>query len=720
MATLERIRRRSGLLIVVIGLAMGAFILTDLLGSGGILFNDYNNMGSINGEKITRQDFITRITKLRKSNPQYAQFSEKTMADAVWSQLEREIIMNEEASKLGLGVTPTELNFTIKSSQEIVQAFTNPQTGQFDDFRFNSYVSQLRDAYLDGTDPQAIEGWLQWVEYEKNVKQQTLINKYNKAVEYGLYVPSELAREEYVKTNASVQGNFVYQAFSSIADSTVEYSESDLKSYYNSHKSDFEVDESRNFDYITFNIVPSEEDKAEVLAEMNNLLENRVEENKITGEVDSIIGFRNTEDDSSFVSIYSDAPFDDKYYKKGELAPEIDTVAFSNEAGHVEGPYLEGSQYVMYKINGSIEKPDSVKAKHILISYAGSRANNESVTRTGQEAQLLSDSLFKLIEADPTQFDTVSTQYNDDAVAKTKGGDLGWFEEGAMVPAFGKYCFRNEKGSIGLVLTEFGFHIIMIEDASGSNKAVRVATITREVRPSQATIEGIHRDAAMFASEAKKSDDYEALATEKGYLLRSATNILKGAENVAGLGQNRDIVKWTFAEERMEGDLNVFSTNDQHITVILTGIMNEGVQPFDKVKDNVEREVIKEKKAEMFISKINESNATDMASLATAVGVDVKPQATNMAGSAISGVGPEPKVVGVLLGLEPNVMSEPIVGNAGVFVVSVQEVSPVLDKQEYTPEQDQLLGQVRGLVVNQVFNSLKESADIKDLHNDIY
>ena len=714
MATLEKIRRRSGLLIVVIGLAMAGFILTDLLGSGGILFNDYTNMGSINGEKIDRQDFALRMTKLRNSNPQYAQFSEKTIADAVWGQLERDIILGEQCEMLGLTITPEELTSIIKSTPEIANAFRNQSTGLFDEAAFANYIRNIEAAYNDGTNPQAAREWPIWLEYEKNVKKQSLANKYNTAVKYGVYIPTVIAEMEYAKTQ-SVQGNFVQLAFSSIYDSTVTFSEGDLKAYYKTNKDEFETEAMRNISYLAFNIVPSQEDKDDVLVEMNAMLENRTE------GADTVFGFRDTDDDSTFVSMYSETPFDDKYYVRGELAPSFDTVMFNNPVGHVEGPSLDADNvYMMYKINSIINKPDSVEARHILISHNGVQSNNANATRTVQEAAALADSLYTLLQEDISMFDSVSKTYSDDAVAKSKGGELGWFDDKVMVPAFNKYCFRHKKGDIGLVYSEFGIHIVHITGTAGSNKAVRIASVTRAVLPSQTTIEDIHREASIFASEVKKGGDAEALAAEKGMRLRPANGLLKGDESVPGLSQNREIVKWAFGEERTEGDINVFSTTDRHITVILNAIVEEGHIPFEMVREDIESKVLNEKKSEMLIEKINNANASDLNALAQAVGGTVKPQAATMNGSALSGIGSEPKVIGTMNGMEPNTISAPIVGNSGVFVVSISERNPLLDKGDYSIEQQQLQGQIRGLVQTQIFNTLRDNADIDDKHNDIF
>ena len=236
------------------------------------------------------------------------------------------------------------------------------------------------------------------------------------------------------------------------------------------------------------------------------------------------------------------------------------------------------------------------------------------------------------------------------------------------------------------------------------------------------TIENIYREAAVFAKDAQSSEDYNALAEENGKVIRPANGLTKGAENIPGLNQNRQIVKWAFDEDRTEKEITVFSTNDAHIVIILKNIFEEGIAPFEKVKEDVKIATIKEKKADILVKKFNDANTSGatMEQIATAVESQVKPQATNLNSTALSGVGSEPKVIGTMVGIETGKISAPIVGSSGVFVVMVQEELGFSPKPDYTAEKDQLESSVRGLVASQLFTSLQESADIEDFHNDIY
>ena len=337
MATLEKIRRRSGLLIIVIGLAMVGFVLGDFFSNGNILFNDPNKMGSINGEKIKRQDFSIRIDELRNNNPQYANYSEKTLADFVWNQFEREIILGEEYQRLGMRVTAEELYYDIRNNQEIRQAFTDPSTGQFSEAAFSNYLSQLQDG-VDNGDPQAIKAWQQWTEYEDAIKQNSLDFKYNTAVQYGIYFPKALAELEYKKQNMNVQGDFIQLPYTDIVDSTLEITDGDLSKYYNAHKEDYDQEASRNFEFVSFAISPSQEDKDEALSYLNQMMEDSYE-----GE-DTIYGFVNTPNDSLYLSLNSPAGFEDRFYKEGELPPDLDSLMFNNEVGFVHGPYEDGNR----------------------------------------------------------------------------------------------------------------------------------------------------------------------------------------------------------------------------------------------------------------------------------------------------------------------------------------------------------------------------------------
>ena len=721
MATLERIRRRSGLLIIVIGFAMAAFILTDLLGSGNSIFNDYSSIGKIDGEKIDRQDFAMRIDELVASNPQYGNFSVKQQADFVWNQLSREIIMGKEYDKLGMSVTAEELRYDLINNPQVrqIQLFQDQNTGQFSEESYTAGLNYLIENKDQNADFQQF--WVQWVAFQKSVKDQSLVFKYNNAVEKGLYTPAALARADYIASSQSYNVSFIQMPYAAISDSTIEVSDSEKKAWYNAHKEEFKQEAVRNIEYINFPIVPSEADKMEIKEELASLKENKVVYNTATSTNDTTYGFAQTDNDSAFAAMYSDQSIDMGYYGEGQLPPVLDTVLFDAEVGTLVGPYEEAGGYKLSKLSEVKFLPDSVKARHILIAYQG--AERSSATRSGQEAKTLADSLFAALKEDNSNFEEVSREYNDDVVAAGKGGDLGYFSQGQMATAFNNYCFYNEKGDIGLVFTQFGFHIVEITDQKGSNKSIRVASIFRNVFSSEATIKEIYSKASTFASEAQRTEDYTALADENGYQLRPATNIKEFEDQIPGLGTSRKIVQWAWNEDREEGSIGLIDNNGQgYVVVILTDIFEEGYTPMDKVMGRVTEGAINKKKGEQLVKQMEEAAAgkTDINAVAQALNTTVKTQSLNRKSVALTGAGNEPEVIGAIVSMEPNVMSVPMAGERAAYIFMVTSINEAYDKPDYAEDQQNLNQGMRTRVAGQTFESIKEGVDIDDRRSMFY
>ena len=715
MATLERIRRRSGLLIVVIGLAMAAFILTDLLGSGNSIFNDYTSIGKVDGVKIDREEFARRIEELTASNPQYASFSQKQLADFVWNNILRERILGEQCDMLGMHITSEELFYDVTNNPQIRQAFTNPQTGIFDENQFKQYVSQIRDN--KDNDLEARELWNQWIGFEKGVKEQSLTFKYNTAIEKAMYTPKAIAQKDYYAGTQTYQVQFIQMPYANIADSTIEVTDNDLQAYYKAHKEDFKQDAVRNIEYVNFVIGPSAEDRAEVIAELNALLEDKVEYNTTLGYNDTILGFRNTDNDSAFAVMYSDQPVDAAYLTADQMPPIFDSAFFYQEVGTVTGPAQEADGYRLSKLSDVKMLADSVRARHILIAYAGAERAGENVTRSPQEAKALADSLFALLQEDISQFDSISRKHNDDIVAAGKGGDLGYFQQGQMAGPFNNYCFYNETGDLGLVITSFGLHIIEITDQVGSNRAIQITSIYREVLPSEMTIKNIYNDASSYASDAQRAEDFRALAEERGLSLRPATNIKEFDENVPGLGMSRRIVRWAWDAERAEGDIGLIDNDgNSYVVVILTDKLEEGHTPWQKVRGRLTTGVRNEKKGDMLVAELKEKGGdnTDLQALATAMGTNIKTQSFNRKSSAISGSGNEPKVLGMITATPQGVVSEPVAGAGAAYVYTVDMINEAVDKADYADDIANLSVGLRNRVSGQVFESLKSSVDIED------
>lgn len=718
MATLERIRQRSGLLIGIIGVAMLAFILTDLLGSGNSMFRaDANVVGKINGRTVESREFAQRMEEreqlIRQQNPQQAQFiTRKQIADGVWNDMVREEVMGEQYEDLGFVVTGRELVERLKSNPSIqsAPAFKDQVTGQFSEGLLQQYINNLRDN--KDIDPQAAEAYGQWVNFEQGQKDMAQQTKYNTAIEKGLYVPKAIAKANFQGNSTSANITLAAVEYSSIPDEEVELSDSDFRNYYNENKEDFKVEKSADILYVNFPIQASDADRKEMQDELNGYIT----------AADSAENFAVTAEDSLFASNHSDVRVLPDYYKKGALPAGLDSTMFDQPVGYVTKPYEANGYYRITKITDKRNLPDSVHARHILISFQGVQGGNES--RTPQQARALADSLLAVVKEDTSKFAAIARELSDDPGSGSKGGDLDWFGDKTMVASFSNFSFRNKTGDIELVPSQFGFHIIEILGQKGSTPALKLMSISREIVPTEETIDEIYNAASTFAASVEGTEDFTAKAEEKGYTPRPATALKPFDESIPGLGNNREIVRWAnrINDEDVEiGDIQLFNNgNESYVVVMLADAMEDGYRKVEEVKESMRPLVMNAKKAEVIIEKFNSVSGDDIQAKASAANATVTEQSVNFSSPALGRFGTEPKAVGAIFGMEDGQVSKPIKGNRGVFVIKLKNKTPAPELPEYTQQAQEQQQMTRGRVQGQVFNSLKESAKVDDRRAKFY
>jgi parvulin-like peptidyl-prolyl isomerase len=722
MATLERIRRRSGLLIIVIGLAMLAFILTDLLGSGNsILRNDATKVGFVNGEPIEYQEFNRlmdeRLALLQQQNPQQAQsITRVQLADQIWLELLQDNILGERYENLGISVSPEELFESIKQNPQIQQqqSFKDPVTGRFSAGAFKQYVQSIKENAA--TDAQAASAWSQWLSFEAATKEQLERNKYLELVRQGLYMPKALAIEDHTRQNELNTISYFGLTYESIPDSSISVEESDMRAYYNEHKSEYKKEATADIAFVSFRVQASQKDRNALQNELKTYLEPELI--TVRGKSDTLPSFYDTEDDSAYAVGRSDFPVNADFVKLEELQAPLDSAFFQNEAGHIEGPYEQNGNFVLTKISTVSFLPDSVKARHVLISYQGANNGQSNATRSPQEAKALADSLLEVIKADSTQFDTIARQFSDGPTS-TKGGRLGWFGPGQMVPSFGDFCFQKETGAIGMVFSQFGIHLVNIQEQAGSNRALKLVHIRRRIEASDATRDSIYNRASNFAGQINDTTNFSALAQSMGFSARVATDIEPFQENILGIGNNREIVRWAHGvqEETPLGAVELFNQENRSFIVTQLTAKNEaGIADFESVKEDLMIPTKNKMKADLLKDKIAKAggNGTDLKQWASALGVEVKSQGINFTTANLTGFGSEPKVIGAASVLPVGTNSEPIAGARGVYVVQVNNRTPAEELPTYDQEKVRLETAMQNLANNQVFESLKEAADIED------
>jgi peptidyl-prolyl cis-trans isomerase D len=701
MATIQRIRQRSGLLVVVVFVALIAFLLGDLFRSGGSkFFGDPNIIGTVNGRDITRLELSQGMEELRAGNPeQYANTSSIQLANFVWNNIVTEELLSAELSAAGMTVSQQELYFDIITNPNIRQNFAGAN-GQFDENMFKSYIAQVRDN-RDASE-QSVEMWTQWLAFERAVANQAQNFKYTNAIEKAIFMPTGLAEAEIKRGDAQHPAQYVYVPYIDVNEDEIAVTDEDAKRYYNANKEDFDQEEGRNIEFINFPLAPSESDREAVRAELATLS----------------LEWMNQEDDSVFVNLHSDVRFQSEYYTITELVGTgLDTLVDGQSVGFQKGPIDLGGAFAVVKLVDRKIVPDSVKARHILIPFAGATRADASITRNPQEARVLADSLFAYLEENPSAFEAVSEAFSSDIVAKEKGGDLGYFSRGSMAKPFENFCFFKKNGSMGVVPTQFGWHVIQVTDQKGSNDVYKIGQIIREILPSEGTIQDLYNQASGYAAEAQTAEDYRVLASDKGFFLRPARNLGRFEEVVSGLGTARRVVRWAWDEEREEGNIGLLENDGKgYVVVVLTDKLNEGTTSFELVQGQCLEAAKKDAKKALITERLENAltGASTIEEVAAAAGKEVRTLSFRISQFNIAGVGNEAAVVGTICGLEPGSLSGVITGENGAFVAitSPATPAPVLD---YSNMAQNTQRSIRNLVGTQAYKALEEKAKIEDM-----
>jgi len=685
----------------VVFVALIAFLLGDLFRSGGSkFFGDPNVIGTVNGRDITRQELSQGMEELRAGNPeQYANTTSIQLANFVWNNIVTEELLSAELSAAGMSVSEQEIYFDIITNPNIRQNFAGAN-GQFDENMFKSYIAQVRDN-RDASE-QSVEMWTQWLSFERAVANQAQNFKYTNAIEKAIFMPAGLAETEINRGDAQHPAQYVYVPYIDVNEDEINVSDEDAKRYFNAHKEDFSQEEGRNIEFINFPLAPSESDREGVRAELASLS----------------FEWLNVEDDSVFVNQHSDVRFQSEYYTTTELVGTgLDTLVDGQSVGFQKGPIDLGGAFAVVKLVDRKTVPDSVKARHILIPFAGATRADASVTRNPQEAKVLADSLFAYLEGNPSAFESVSEAFSSDVVAKEKGGDLGYFSRGSMAKPFENFCFFRKNGSIGVVPTQFGWHVIQVTDQKGANDVYKIGQIIREILPSDETIQTLYNQASGYAAEAQTAEDYRALATEKGFFLRPARNLGRFEEVVSGLGTARRVVRWAWDDDREEGNIGLLENDGNgYVVVVLTDKLEEGTSSFEMVQAQCLEAAKKDAKKALVLERLENASAgaATIEAVATAAGKEVRTLSFRISQFNISGVGNEAKVVGTICGLEPGTLSPVILGENGAFVAITSPANPA-PQIDYANMAQNTQRSIRNLVGTQAYKALQDKAKIEDM-----
>ena len=697
MATLQKLRDKGKLLAIVIGLALFLFIVGDILNSGTAIWNKKRTyIAEINENPIEYIDYqkaIDEAVDYYKSMQNTQSLDEQQMVSIrtqIWEQLILSKLLEQITQEEGLQVTSEELSDMVLGDNPapiVRQIFINPQTGMFD----RNFARQVL-MNLD-RDPKLKKFWLY---IEKNLKIQRLSEKYSNLLSKAIFATTKDAKVNYFERSKLYDLDIAYYPYSKISDSLIEIRKSEIKDYYEKYKNQFyQSVETRQILYVVFNILPSKDDSIQIY--------NRIEKLKLE--------FESTQSPEDFININGDELYIDRFYAKRELTPPLDSLMFVESIGKIYGPYIDNGYYVLARLIDRQVRPDTVDFRHILIS-----PNNPNIG-TIDRAKEVADSLLQVIKQG-VNFEALVSQYSDDNGSINNGGLYENVLEGQMVPEINDFIFTHKVGHIDTVQTQFGIHIVEILRQASFEPKVKVAFLKLQILPSQQTYDMIYRDAALFRSSIKDSEDFETKAQEKGYLPRLASSLTQGTFTIPGLPSPRNIVYWAFNAEL--GDVsNVFDLGNMYVVVKLTKIRPKGYAPLEDVQDYIKQILINQKKGEYILKKIKEENipTNSLDDFAKVAGQPItKASSVPFASYAISGIGYEPAIFGAFDILKQNEIFGPIKGKKAVYLLQATSITIPREptNMELMPTKMSLTQGLRSRIQSEIYTSFKRDYEVED------
>ena len=702
MAILGQIRSKSIFLIIVIGLALFAFVISGVFDGKG--YQAQQPVGVINGEEVLIEDFRGQVDFLERNYNQQGMIA----VNNVWNQRLRSEILRQQFEISGIQSGKDHLQNILKNNPAFNSdpQFLN-EAGMFDIDKFKTLIIELKT-----TNPEAYE---QWKSQEKIFESQSNEQIYLNLVNAGVNYTQADGKFEYTLQNDNVDIEYIQIPYSSVEDSLISYSESDLKKYINNNEDEFKVNSSRDIEYVIFEEKPSFEDEKAVKNRLSKFLKESKEFNEVSKLEEITPSLTTAKNIKEFINEYSESSFDSIYLPKGSLPADHANLLFNLNIDQTYGPYLDGEYF---KISRMLDKKigGSVRASHILVAYKGSKNANPNVSRSKNEAKKEANNILRKIRKSPKSFTELAFEFSD-GPSKSRGGDLGFVQDGNMVKPFNDFIFSKRIGSTGVVETDFGFHVIKVV---AKDDLVLLASITEKNVPSDATSDKVFNSATKLEMSLSKDEDLNTLSNKENYTVKTVNGIQILDNDFPGLKDQRRIVQWLFNESTNVSDFKRFDLpKGGYLIAQVTKIVDEGLSNVQDVSYKVLPMVLKSKKADFIISK--NDNSLSLEEIAEINGTEVrKALALNQKNATITGSGLEPLVIGASFGTNINETSDFIIGENGIYKLKVikrkdtNTNSDSIDSNFIISYKNQLLNLNRTSSFARVYESLKENAEVTD------
>ncbi|MBP3671425.1 MAG: SurA N-terminal domain-containing protein [Bacteroidaceae bacterium] len=691
MATLEKIRSKAALLVVVIGLALLAFIIGDFLNSGQSFFMmNQNKVATVNGTTIGVEKYQERVNARTEQMQAMYQQSGMTMPEGmsasiqmeVYEQMVNEQLLQEELAAVGIAVSDAELQDMLTGNNinaEIQRAFTDPATGLFDRQALDNYLSVVfnpeENGYTDPAQLQQIAVQRQaWLDMEDQIRQNRAYEKFTALLMAALQPNKIDAEMAFAAQNNTVDVAYAVQPYTTVADSLVAVSKSDMKAEYDKMKARYEMPETRTIRYITVDVKPSAEDYAKVEEKVNMLQET----------------FATTADVAGVVDNNSDMPYEDAFVAVSTMPAEMKAFVEGAKVGDATAPAFANEAYTMYRLIDTKTAPDSITVQ--LASFAMGDARVDSVYDV-----LVAGGSFDALGEDIAVMDEF-------VVTEAMYADLGR-QFVADVFAAGNGYFKTS--SLGGAQ-----HVAKIVRRSAPVAKAKVATLTIGVDPSVDTETSLYNALSSYVAKYNNVEQFVDSAFTAGYTVMPA-DCQASQTSLPGMQNSRQIIHWAFNAKK--GDMSeIYEIGDKYVVAVVEKIVKEGYRPMEDMESMLTSTVRRNKKGDMIAEQLSAVSPATLEAYATAMNAKVDTvKFVSVASPSIAGLGYEPVVAGAASGLEMGTVSAPVAGNRGVYVLQVVNENVASRPYDEAAEMTRLEQQYIS-AVNRFVEVLKDNADIEN------
>jgi len=699
MAIIGKIRKHSGLAVIIVGVAIAAFVIGDF---GKKRTKGVNEIGEVNGEVISYPDFNARVDQTieaqKKNNENDKVTDQETyqVRQSTWNSMVKSLVMDEEYQELGMTVTPEELFDQIQGKQPhryILQYFKDPKTNQYDPAVVLNYLKNL-----DKMEAKEKDAWLQ---FEKAIKDDRLETKFNNLIAKGYYLPKAFLQKEYTLQTKSVKVRFITPQVQNIPDSLIKVTDADFQKFYDKNIGFFYQDEAlRDLDFVVFDVAPSVTDRKKTAEDVNQLYKD----------------FLTISDLVNFTNANSDTKYDSNFVKKGTLPGKLDSLMFNSPIDTYIPPFEFNNIWYMAKLLNIQERPDSMQGFQILISFP--RSGNDTIKGAKQQAKAKADSIATALKKNPDQFSAFAKSFSDYPTAKQDGGELKWFVDGdPNLSIFFKEGIGMKPKDIRVIETRIGYAVFELTEKTKPVKKVKAAVLTRAIEPSNQTYQDIYMKASTFAGQNKTTEAFDKAAIQQGIRKKQAPGVKEMDNYLMGLPSAREMVRWAFAETTKIGEVSpVFDVQGKYAIAILKRISHKGLQPLESLKDRLESPVKNYKRVEILAENMKKEagNLPDLNALAAKFNTKVDTTIFAFAGTSRSQLGREGTIVGRIFTYRKGELVGPLTGNFAAFFLVVDDINDPPLKEDFTYEKNQLLQSFQARVTGSLYTALQKTAIVVD------